>query len=671
MKLLTKVTLFIVVVFAIYTRYMAVHVGLPYIHHWDEPFISTSALNIIKTGDINPKYSEICYGGFLRYSCVAIDYVHYLLLKIDPKNGLNDPAQIKTSLEGDFRLVSHPSFYLWNRLFVAAMSIAGFVVVFWIGKLYKDPLTGLVAALLLSGCYYYFDHALYATVDIPMCVWVLVTLWMALRFHRNKQFRFLALSLAGSGMALATKLSGGLALIIPFTAFLLNLRRLLDYKPRVIALLLLSWAVLPFAVLLAWNPNVITDTENYLAWNKWIIEVYKTGGGHFSKEPGWEHLSFQLTTIRDTLTSPVFWLAPVGLFLSCIRVEHAASRRRLAFHANAATLIVFIFPVVYLTYMTQQRVAYHRNFIVMYPFFSLAAAYVVSHVVDTALALFAKQPKNWQPTAGSAFVLLAVVTFQWNHYRHIEFEAYKLYHVKESRTQALDRVKQLVANEGGKGIVGIAKELKVSEADLLNLGLPYRLFAHKDLETARAQSTFLVVGRYRSLNTALHAQDDSLNRLSHSVVQTISGTTIYRDNSLEASQTPHINPQVDILRGASYQIASKQPAQVYESSAGIVMARNAKIFMRRFQFIKGKYTVRIKASGTPMAGIYPHLRVMLGSQELASYYLVPGNQEKRINFSIRNALLDRAVYIEYDNDAVSATEDRNAYIENISVIQYL
>ena len=147
MKYFRYLALSLVLLFVFCLRYMAIHDGLPYLHHYDEPYLATAALNVLKTGKVAPRYSENCYGGFMRYTCTFIDYLHFQYLKNQPEYFLDSFAQIKTNLEGDVRTITFPSFYFWIRLYLALISIAGVRLDYVLGRKLHNWLTGIVAVL--------------------------------------------------------------------------------------------------------------------------------------------------------------------------------------------------------------------------------------------------------------------------------------------------------------------------------------------------------------------------------------------------------------------------------------------------------------------------------------------------------------------------------------------
>jgi hypothetical protein len=670
MKYFRYVVLSLVLLFVFYLRYMAIHDGLPYLHHYDEPYLATAALNVLKTGSVTPRYSENCYGGFMRYTCTFVDYLHFQYLKSRPEYFLDSFAQIKTNLDGDFRTISFPSFYFWNRLYLALISTAGVWLCYVLGKKFRNGLTGILAALILALSYHYLDHSKFTTVDVPMTFWAVLTVIFALQFNQTKKFSFLSLSLFTGGMAIATKLSGAITLIIPFTAFLLNFRTwwaIQSVMKRWI--ILFAWGLIPFALFLLWNPNIFTDTASYLEWNKWIMETYKTGGGHFSKEPGWEHFSFQMEVIEQDISPYLFRLAWVGLLLAFIsvRVDKNGKLAGAGLNKNGNALIVLVFPMVYMLYMSQQRVAYHRNFVVMYPFFSLLAAYSISWFSSLIGALIPYKLKPVQCIVVTSVLLLTFVYVFKDKYTSLYQTAHTIYTSRETRTQAVEAVNQLIEANNGKGIVGIARELKMSDEDLRRIKYPYRIFEHQFIPDAAQKSTFLLVGNYRSIQEGLHRQDDSLNSLTpDSVVQTIGGSPLYRDGDVVLSQIPHVNPQVNIVKGASFEEASKYTIPLYELLERVVMFSNNEIVSDSIRFEPGKYSLYLEGYGTPAANEYPHLKIKVGRKTIAEYTITPDKNVR--NFFFKVTKLQRAkIRVQYDNDFATGTEDRNAVVQKLII----
>ena len=138
-------------------RWQASGWGLPYLSHWDEPFVANRALEILRTGDFNPRFFN--YGSLVLYLDVAVDAIHYYRLvglpDEDPQH-LRSPQDIRfhgasedslsTAPDREPYWVSHPSFYLWNRRLTALFGAAAIALCFHLARSLWGATAGLVAA---------------------------------------------------------------------------------------------------------------------------------------------------------------------------------------------------------------------------------------------------------------------------------------------------------------------------------------------------------------------------------------------------------------------------------------------------------------------------------------------------------------------------------------------
>jgi len=172
--------------------------------------------NILAVGD------EVVYGGFMRYTCMAIDVIYYQYLR------LTDPYvfslyDIKTDIDGEQpQTISHPGFYYLNRLYASLLSILGFVFLFLLGRQRFGTVNGLIAVLVLAAHYTYFRSSFIVWVNVPLSTWIIGTLYFAVKYNHSKVFKDLIYSLVCVGLAMSTKMTGAAVVIIPMVAGLLN-----------------------------------------------------------------------------------------------------------------------------------------------------------------------------------------------------------------------------------------------------------------------------------------------------------------------------------------------------------------------------------------------------------------------------------------------------------------
>ncbi len=288
------ISLLIVTLYAGLPRIWSVNQGLPYHHFWDEPKTATGALNAFKTNEFLPEGTVVSvYGGGLRNPLVLLDFVYYYYLKIVPNNGVDFKTDIKTHLDGVYKTTSHSGFYYWNRAFVVCINVLGFWFLFEIGRIRGGYFMGFLAVLILGSIFQYYSESYVVKVDKPLSAWTLGVIYFTLRFNRNKNYRDLLWSFFFVGLAGATKYTGMLTIVLPLSLAFLYREQIgiITWKKGLKKLITFGGVTLGvFAIL---NPTTFIHPKRMYELISWIGWVYKTGQGHFSKELGGEHFSYQ------------------------------------------------------------------------------------------------------------------------------------------------------------------------------------------------------------------------------------------------------------------------------------------------------------------------------------------------------------------------------------------
>ncbi len=372
-KLLLIASFIIIVIYTGLPRIQSVSNGLPYHHFWDEPATATGALNGVKTNRLIPKNGfELVYGGALRYPLMLIDFIYYQYLKLAPNYDVKNKSDVKTYLDGVYKTTSHSGFYYWNRVFVVLINVLGFLFMFEIGRIRGGYTMGFIAVILLASVQEYYNSSYMVLSNLPLSTWMLGVILFSLKFDQNKNIRNLYYSLICVGLAGATKYTGALTFLIPLTAAILNRDIFKWSKKSDIAKSLLKWGGISFGVFIILNPVLITFPDRLYKVIVWLGWLYRTGQGHFSKEPGLEHLSYQIGELINHYGTIFFILALTGLLFCLVRLT------RKSFWINGSNpgfLIIVLFPCFYLLYVTSiYTIAYHRNFQLMYPILAILSA---------------------------------------------------------------------------------------------------------------------------------------------------------------------------------------------------------------------------------------------------------------------------------------------------------
>jgi 4-amino-4-deoxy-L-arabinose transferase-like glycosyltransferase len=213
-----------------------------------------------------------------------------------------------------------------SRLSTALHGIAGIAVAYFIGALYS-PRIGLVSAAFLMSFPDYFRLSQSAMLDIPLTVYMTLSLLFYLRACRDLSMKYYYLSGIACGLAIMTKSVVGIAPLL-----VIGLFHIAEGKPR--ALLSKRLAVVVASCILVALPWHIWE---YLRYGRAFVTKYLFGT-----------ISHTLTDVLVTAhrSSPTFYLRilytnePVHLLLC---VASLAPLFTLALQKNRESLLLLIY----------------------------------------------------------------------------------------------------------------------------------------------------------------------------------------------------------------------------------------------------------------------------------------------------------------------------------------
>lgn len=478
-----------VLVLAAILRLLPTPEGLPYLHEWDEPQIASTALHMMKTGDLDPHFFH--YGSLTIYAQLGVDVVHFFyLMRREPVAFPVEPGRfeqeeidldaIETYFETGFLWeVSHPSFYLWNRAFNALLGTATVFVTFLLGRLLAGRTAGLLAAALLAVQGFHVELSAIVNPDVAMALAALAAIWASVAFAERGRSWTLVAALACCGLAASAKYNGVFSLVAPMAALVLARRRH-GASPWL-------WAAVPAVpaiAFLATTPFALLDLPSFLAQAGFELYHYAARGhGAVPVEPGWAHLALETRRVGEHFGVVPALLALAGAVL--------ASRR-------ASGLVAFVYPFVYFLYMAGTRAEFHRNLLVVYPALAVAAAVAVLH----ALEWLAKPPALRRRRAARLALAVGVPVYLGFLAFGLARAGWRQWEGRETRSLAVDAVNEMTRS-GGAARVGIARELRVHRLDLARLEPPWEVLPHLDLVCAAADFDVIVTGaRYAGLWSA-------------------------------------------------------------------------------------------------------------------------------------------------------------------------
>ncbi|HEY3176307.1 MAG TPA: glycosyltransferase family 39 protein [Candidatus Polarisedimenticolia bacterium] len=488
-----------ILAFALAVRLMQAYEGLPYLHHFDEPQVASTALQIMRSGDLNPHFFN--YGSLLIYMNLGVDVLHYYHLMGQPEENagsLGALDDIRTEHDTGWHwTISHPSFYLWNRWLTALFGAGSVALVYFIGRAVGGGWAGLLAAAFLAGLPLHVEYSAYVTTDVPASFLSIATVLLSVRHLQEGRPGQLLAALACGGLAASTKYNAAVVLSVPLAAFLLSLlsRRAVP-RPWL-------WAALPAVPAVAFligTPCALLDLRQFLIDVGTEVRHYGVlgHGTTTTTAPGWPHLAWQAGMISSTLGIPVTLLAVLGA---------------VSMLARRAGWLVLLHPVLYALFMAGQRVKVERNLVVLYAFAAIAAGAGAMALVRVAAALALPHSKARRWVAVAVPILIAILVLIPG--AQAASIAWRAFRVPEPRSQALLAAARLAAKAPPPARVGIAEEMRAHPLDLARIGASATVKPWLDLVCDPAPySVILRPGRFTGFRGEAKPTADMLKEMA-------------------------------------------------------------------------------------------------------------------------------------------------------------
>lgn len=347
--------------------------GIPYSVGYDEPFVMSAALRVVKSGDFNPHVFD--YPGLYIYVQAVLAVFVYMF-------GATSGAWTTLAHFGNADV------YLWGRLVTVALGTATVYVVFRAGATWRNAAVGLAAALLMAVTPIHVRESHFVLTDVPMTFFVTLTLLMSLRAKERPTLVRLAVAGAMAGLAAGTKYNGAYALVMPMIAAVAA--RSPELRPsRTVPVVLAASGVAFLAV----APYTVLDLPGFL--NGWgaLASAYRPRSSHL--DSGW---FVYLKYLRGTLGWPGSALAVYGAGLIVVD----AVRRRSYTHA----LLLLVFPAAYFGLIARSTLTYARYALPIVPFACLWAGVAMAAVWE---AVQRPLPATWMRRAAAVALAFAVV----------------------------------------------------------------------------------------------------------------------------------------------------------------------------------------------------------------------------------------------------------------------
>lgn len=443
----------LVALWAFILRYFQIEIGLPYLYFWDEPQIASKAIEILKTGDYNPRFFN--YGSLLIYLNVFINQIHLWYLSLLSPESLLYVGQIGDVLinvdTGWHWTISHPSFYVWNRFLTALLGTGTIVVTYFLGKHIFNAWIGLIASFFLACLPIHITHSGYVTSDVPVAFFTTLVVLFALLFYQHKQMRYFVLSLVCVGVAIATKYNAGLSILVPLG---IGGRMVWEQRLELKKTPLFMVVFIPMVVFLSVMPYALLNFPEFLNHVLDEMNHYKVAGhAKATSVPGWDHFVFQLNNFYEHLGF-------IGVVLVLFGIG--------AVFLKPTLIMVLFFPVVYLLFMINMKVNFHRNFILIYPFIAILIGAGFYQINDILNKICRKYSFYKSHTSVVFTVLLALCILVPQAYASY-LGGVQRNQAQDTRSVAIDVINELQDITW----VVFAKELRMHPLDLARLKYGY------------------------------------------------------------------------------------------------------------------------------------------------------------------------------------------------------
>ena len=331
---------------AFFLRFPSIWFGYPLPVHPDEPIIVTTALNIVRTGDLNPH--NFLYPSFNIY-------LHAFLYKIVMfSSHLVTGALPHSVLDIDY--------YVCSRALNVLLSTLTVFVVYATAKRLFDVTTGIVAACFIAISPLHLTNSYYATVDTATALWPALSCLMAVVIYSNSsRTRYYILGGIFTGLAIGSKYTAFPALLPLLVADYVQARSQGRFFTKNVYAILFSAP----AAFLATTPYSLLD---YPAFFQALVHQRQE---YSISHPGFESVTgISLAPYSDYLFAEGYGRIPTALAI--------AGALTLGTKCRAKGAILLSFPVTIFLFLGMYKVFFPRNAVPLIPFLAIFSGYAVT-----------------------------------------------------------------------------------------------------------------------------------------------------------------------------------------------------------------------------------------------------------------------------------------------------
>jgi 4-amino-4-deoxy-L-arabinose transferase-like glycosyltransferase len=311
--------------------------GVPFAVGIDEPFVMSTAMRILHSGDFNPHFFD--YPTLYIYTQVGVSIVVYMI----------------GAMHRSWSALAHfgaADVYLWARLVTVAFGTGTVWLVYRVGRSWGSR-EALLAAAVMAVAPMHVRESHYVLTDVPMTFFVTLTLLLSKRAVDAPGPAAFCWAGVAAGLAAGTKYNGAYALLMPVAAWaFMPAQRPLLRRSIVPAIAGAAGAFLVVA------PYTLLDLPAFLnAWG--YLATHYRPRGRFA-EPGW---LLYLKHLRLSFGWPGSFLCLAGLGILARWLFTGPHRAR--------TALVVVFPFAYFWLIARSSMVFGRYALPLLPFVSL------------------------------------------------------------------------------------------------------------------------------------------------------------------------------------------------------------------------------------------------------------------------------------------------------------
>ncbi len=447
-----KIFLLLIIVTGILIRVLYIKSALPYIHNSDEMHNGTMIIQILQDGDFNPHYFN--YPPLTTYLLLPFFVLNYFRLMSNGK--LTSLQDILIGRDTGFPgTISHPSFYAVGRLAIILLAILSILLIYEVGKRYFNKKVGLISALILTFFSFHIRYSTVITPNMTVTFLVLLSLFLLSLYSEKGYLRYIIFAGLSAGLTVAAKYNSFL-IIVPL---ILGILFYSNKKLRDIWIVSSSTA---FGFFLG-CPYAVLDFSTFLDHTGYDVWYYRVRGHiGFEGTSGIEQLKFYLGNFKDWINN-IFhikgsWnLSLIGTLL-CFVLD------------IKNFFILFSFPILYIFYMSQQKVNFLRNMVCITPFIALSISIVLYHGYKILIVSLNRLRKNrlfhFKINSDLIFIgclLILLIPLKPISVIKSAYKYNKTY--KEPRTESVEFARDNFPNAK----IGISMELRIHAYDLAKI----------------------------------------------------------------------------------------------------------------------------------------------------------------------------------------------------------